>query len=271
MKCKGFFVVLISLFLFTVLINFLHTPLSASHNPFVNAGSEDTSVSLLLAAQPRTNLSIQRIELYFENRRADTTVMRDFPDLKAFADVTFTGSGLLQGYWQVDGRILSYVNQNLTFGGRITIQTPETPPVPTFDTGSHVVKFVITNPPAGMPLPSILYFVTAAEFKGGPITIKVISPSDKSVIEYGAVTFKWEKVSTLSTYSIQFYEDPRSKPVFSLCTDNASYAFSEGDLKKIFSPDRKYYWIVKGCGTGEGTGESVMRSFKFKTGSKNTL
>jgi len=244
-------------------------PSGASHHPFVNAGSEDTSASLLLAAQPRTNFSIQRIELYFENRRADTTVMRDFPDLKAFADVAFTGSGLLQGYWQVDGRILSYVNQNLTFGGRITIQTPKTPPVPTFDTGSHVVKFVITNPPAGMPLPSILYFVTAAEFKGSPVAIKVISPSNKSVLEYGAVRFEWEKVSALSTYSIQFYEDPKSKPIFSLCTDNASYAFSEGDLKKIFSQDRKYYWIVKGCCTGGGTGESVLRWFKFKTGSKN--
>lgn len=230
----------------------------------------NTSMDIALAAQPGTDLSIQRIELYFENRRADTTVMRDFPDLKAFADVTFTGSGLLQGYWQVDGRILSYVNQNLTFGGRITIQTPKTPPIPTFDTGSHVVKFVITNPPAGMPLPSVLYFVTAAEFKGSPLAIKVISPSDKSVLEYGAVKFKWAKVSALSTYSIQFYEDPKSRPVFSLCTDNASYAFTESALKKIFSPDRKYYWVVRGCGTGEGTGESVMRSFKFKPGSKNT-
>jgi len=242
----------------------------ASHHPFVKAGSEDTSVSLLLAAQPRTNLSIQRIELYFENRRADTTVMRDFPNLKAFADVTFTGSGLLQGYWQVDGRILSYVNQNLTFGGRITIQTPKTPPVPTFDTGSHVVKFVITNPPAGMPLPAILYFVKAAEFKGSPIAIKLVSPSDESMLEYGPVKFEWGKTNTLSTYSIQFYEDPKSKPVFSFSTNNASYAFTESYLKKIFSPDRKYYWIVKGCGTGEETGESVMRWFKFKTGSKNT-
>lgn len=89
----------------------------------------------LVAAQSVANLSIKRIELYFENRRADTTVMKDYPNLKAFADITFIGSGLFQGYWQVDSRILSYVNQHLTFGGSVTIQTPKIPPLPTKEMG----------------------------------------------------------------------------------------------------------------------------------------
>mgnify|MGYP006871746268 CR=1 FL=1 len=244
-------------------------PSGDSHDPFVNTASENTSVNLLLAAQAGANLSIKRIELYFENRRADTTVMKDYPNLKAFTDITFKGSGLFQGYWQVDSRILSYVNQHLTFGGSVTIQTPKIPPLPTFDTGTHIVKFVVTNPPESLSLPSILYFVKAAEFKGSPVAIKLISPSDESMLGYGPVKFEWEKVNTLSTYSIQFYEDPKSKPVFSFCTGDTSYTFSESSLTKIFNPGRKYYWIVTGYGPGDEIGESHIRWFIFKTDSIN--
>jgi len=271
MQRIGLLIVFILLSFLTLLSNALQSPAATGSNinPFGHAASEDTSVNSLVAAQSVANLSIKRIELYFENRRADTTVMRDYPDLKAFADITFIGSGLFQGYWQVDGRILSYVNQHLTFGNSVTIQTPKIPPLPTFDTGTHIVKFVVTNPPESLPLPSVLYFVTAAEFKGTPVAIKLISPSDESMLEYGTVKFEWGKVNTLSTYSIQFYEDPKSKPVFSLCTGDTSYTFSESVLTKIFSPGRKYYWIVTGCGSGDEIGESLMRWFIFKTSSIN--
>jgi hypothetical protein len=271
MQRIGLLIVFILLSFLTLLSNALQSPAATGSNinPFSHAASEDTSVNSLVAAQSVANLSIKRIELYFENRRADTTIMRNSSDLKAFADITFTGSGLFQGHWQVDGRILSYVNQHLTFGGSVTIQTPKIPPLPTFDTGTHIVKFVISNPPESLPLPSILYFVKADEFKGSPIAIKLVSPSDESMLEYGPVKFEWGKTNTLSTYSIQFYEDPKSKPVFSFCTGDTSYTFSESVLTKIFNPGRKYYWIVTGGGPGDEIGESQIRWFIFKTDSIN--
>ena len=242
------------------------TTITVSPDPaFNNNMDQNASMDIALAtAEARAAFDIQRIELYFENMRADITIQRDYSDLKAFADIKFAGSGLLQGYWEVDGRILSHVNQHLVFRQSITLQTPQIPPLPTFDTGTHIVKFVITNPSKGVILPSILYFVTAGEFKGSPIVIKLISPADKSLLEYASVKFEWEKLNTKSTYIIQFYENPESKPVFSLCINDSSFDLPESVLKRIFSPGRKYYWKVKGCGAGDSIGESQIREFTFK-------
>jgi hypothetical protein len=216
----------------------------------------------LSAAAPA--FSINRIALYFENRRPDITVQRNQP-IKVFADINYTGSGLLQGYWEVDGRILSYVNQHLISGNTLTLQAPATPLFPTFDPGTHVVKFVITNPFKTVPMPSIVYFVAPSEYAGKSIAIKIISPKDKSVIEYAPVTFTWEGFQTDASYSIQFYDSSKEeKLVFSMCVIGSSSTLSGDVLKRIFAPNRKYYWKIKGCSADNDYGESQLGEFTFK-------
>lgn len=223
------------------------------------------SVDFMVTTEAGAAFDIKRIELYFENRRAEITVERNYPKLKAYADVRFVGSGLLQGYWEVDGRVLSTVNQHLTFAGSITLQTPEIPPLPTFDPGSHVIRFVITNPVTEIPLPSIIYFVTSAEFEGKRFSIKLMSPEDDSVLEYLPIKFGWEKLNTTTLFLIRFFDNPSSKPIFSAYTKDASYALPEIVFKKIFSPDQKYYWKVEGFDSGNNIiGESSTWSFFFR-------
>ena len=216
----------------------------------------------LSAAAPA--FSINRIALYFENRRPDITVQRNEP-VKVFVDIKYTGSGLLQGHWEVDGRILSYVNQHLISGNTLTLQAPATPLVPTFDPGTHVVKFVITNPVKTVPMPAILYFVAPSDYAGKSIVIKTLSPKDKSVIEYAPMKFAWEGFQIEASYSIQFYDSPKAeKPVFSLCVLGSSYTLSGDALKMIFVADRKYYWKIKGCSSQNDYGESHLAEFTFK-------
>lgn len=216
----------------------------------------------LSAAGPA--FSINRIALYFENRRPDITVQRNQP-IKVFVDIKYSGSGLLQGYWEVDGRILSYINQHVISGNTLTIQTPQIPLMPTFDPGTHVVKFVITSPAKTVPLPSIVYFVAPSDYAGKSIVIRTTSPKDKSVIEYAPVTFEWEGFQTDASYSIQFYDSPKEeKPVFSMCVLGSSYTLSEDALKMIFVPERKYYWKIKGCSAQNDYGESHLAEFTFK-------
>jgi hypothetical protein len=216
----------------------------------------------LSAASPA--FSINRIALYFENRRPDITVQRNQP-IRVFADIKYTGSGLFQGYWEVDGRILSYVNQHLISGNTLTLQAPATPLIPTFDPGTHVVKFVITNPAKTIPMPSIVYFVAPSDYAGKSIVIKLAFPKDKSVIEYASVTFAWEGFQTEASYSIQFYDNPKEeKTLFSMCVLGTSYTLSKDVLKMIFVPDRKYYWKIKGCSSENDYGESQLGEFTFR-------
>ena len=165
-------------------------------------------MNFTITTEAGAEFDIKRIEVYFENRRAEITIERNYPNLKAYADIRFVGSGLLQGFWEVDGRVLSTVNQHLTFAGSITLKTPEIPSLPTFDTGSHIVRFVITNPVTEIPLPSIIYFVTSAEFKGKQFSIKLISPEDEAALKYSPVKFDWEKLNTTTLFLIQYFDNP---------------------------------------------------------------
>ncbi len=145
--------------------------------------------SLNITTVAGADFDIRRIELYFGNRRGEITVDQFYPDLQAYADVRFVGTGLLQGFWEVDGTMLNTVSQHLTFGGSVTLKTPEIPTLSTFEPGTHIVRFVITNPVTELTLPSILYYVTPTEARGKPIGIKLSGPDNNSEIEYLPVKF----------------------------------------------------------------------------------
>jgi len=223
-----------------------------------------STVNFMITTEAGADFEIKRIDLYFENRRPEITVDRSFPKLRAFADIRFVGSGFLQGYWEVDGRLLSHVYQHLTYGASVTFQTPDIPHLPTFDTGSHVVRFVITNPVTDLQLPSIIYFVTAEEGQRKPVNIVLLSPVNYSLIEYAPVKFEWEKLDKTPLYFIQFSDKPESAPVFSAYAKEAYYTLPDIALKGIFSPGQKYYWKVSGFDAENNViGESETWSFTF--------
>jgi hypothetical protein len=92
----------------------------------------------LLGQQTAPVFGINRIELFFGNRRAETTDPKLFPNIKSYAEIRYTGSGVLDGFWEVDGRLIRGF-QILTFGLTVTLRTPEIPAMPTFDPGSNIV------------------------------------------------------------------------------------------------------------------------------------
>ncbi|TFH32324.1 MAG: hypothetical protein E4G97_02720, partial [Deltaproteobacteria bacterium] len=82
--------------------------------------TEGASIRMSITSEAAASFAIKRIELYFDNRRGETTVPRNRRGLIAFADVRFVGSGLLSGYWEVDGRRILDVNRYLSFGTSVT-------------------------------------------------------------------------------------------------------------------------------------------------------
>jgi hypothetical protein len=110
------------------------------------------------------DLKINRINVYFSNARPDITVKRNYP-LRVFAEIGYSDIGLLEGYWEVDGEFLASVKKTLSSGDRVIIESPEIPRVPTFVSGTHKIRFVITNPVPKDPLPWAIYFVTTDEWE----------------------------------------------------------------------------------------------------------
>jgi hypothetical protein len=226
-------------------------------------GVETATVQIRITSEAAASFNVKRIELYFDNRRAETTVPRYFPNLRAYADIRYTGSGLLEGYWEADGRIISRVYQMLTFGGITTLQSPDIPPLPTFDPGSHIVRFVATNQDTGLPIPALVYFVTTDDYRAR-FAIGTQIPRDASTIERASARFAWESDGA-SLFLVQYYEDPESKPVFSAYTREAFYLLPQPVFKDIFAPGEKYYWKVTGYNDKNNViGESATRSFIIK-------
>ena len=242
---------------------------SFNYLPGVCEGSETMTILITLTGEATAEFSVNRMQLYFENNRAEITVKKNQPALKAFIDIRYTGSGLLRGYWEVDGRILQYVNRHLVYGRQVTLEFPEIPRpkevqyLPTIDAGTHFVRFVITNPIHTVTPPEAIYFVTAEDYAKRPIAL--IYPKDKSEVDYSPVTFRWEGKDQPITYLVEFLEEVGQKPIFSAYTKRSSYVLPLPVLKSVFAPGKTYFWRVKGFDVDNKiVGESPEFKFTFK-------
>ena len=225
--------------------------------------SVTAEVDITVTTSSMSEFRITRLRLYFENDRGEITVKRNQPALKTFADIRFLGSGLLKGHWEVDGRILGYVNQHLAYGTSLTLSSPEVPALPTYAPGTHVVRFVMTPLPEDVSMPQALYFVTADD-AGEANTIGLVMPGDSSEIGYEPYTFGWKKNTWANTYLIEFFGEDSEKPIFSDDTRKIIYLLPPASLQKNFAAGRSYQWRVKGYDAGGNVvGESTLQRFTF--------
>ncbi len=216
-------------------------------------------ISIYFTTEAAGEFRIKRIRLFFENNRSEITVNRNAPPPKVFAEIQYTGSGLLRAYWEVDGRILHRVFKHLSYGNSITLETPPVPPIPTFMVGSHVVRFVVLDPRQVFEFPKAVYFVSAepyVDLRG----IELLEPKDGSTVSFENIQFSWRlKKSSASVfaYLVEFFNKPLEKAFFSALVKGESYTVPERLLDKVFSQSGKYVWRVQGLNR---SGETIVES-----------
>lgn len=142
------------------------------------SGSIGIDLDVVPSATTTGVLSIQRVELNFDNGLPETTVAIN-GKLKARAAIRYVGNGALIGYWMVDGRPLQTINTSLTFGNSITLETTDLPPLPTLEPGDHEVTLRLSVPAVGFALPVIRYHVETAA-AGAPLTL--VQPADSAIL-----------------------------------------------------------------------------------------
>ena|GEM_PF-1574626 len=228
------------------------------------------NVNFVITTESAASLGIKKIDLYFEDRRPEITIEKGRKGLKAFADISYAGTGLFEGYWEVDGRIISRVFQQLSFGGLLKLTTPDIPELPTFDPGTHRVQFVITRPTQPLQTPTIIYFVNLDRFKPMLTPVGLLSPQDRATFAYAPQKFEWQRPSNVSVFLIQYGDKLESKALFSAYTRDAFYVLPENVLKESFNAGQRYYWKVIGFDDENNIiGESAVQSFMF-TGGKTS-
>lgn len=222
-------------------------------------------LSINIATPATSELTITRMQLSFDNGRAEITVNRNQPGLRANADIRFDGSGLLKGYWEVDGRLLSQVNQHLTYGKSIRLTSPATPFLPTFVEGSHRVRLVITSPENQIPFPEAIYYVTSEESTAGLVPIRADEPRNHAELVYAPQTFRWEGDTKATVFLIEFFEKGGEDPVAAAYTKGTAYELPESILTESFAAGKAYMWWVKSYDSeGNPVGVSDLSSFLFQ-------
>ncbi|MBU0483096.1 MAG: S8 family serine peptidase [Proteobacteria bacterium] len=220
-----------------------------------------TEIEIFLATDATADFKINRLQLSFDNGRAETTVKRNHPGLQLTAEIRFTGSGLLQGFWEVDGRILSHVNQHLAFGQTVTLKTPATPAIPTFVEGPHRARLVITSPVSDFTLPEAIYYVTSEESMAGIRPLRLLKPRHLAQVPYEPISFSWEDDERVEKYLIEIFEGEETVPVASAYTRKAVYNLPESILQGSLISGKSYFWRVKGF---DRDGNQVAESPSFR-------
>jgi hypothetical protein len=208
-------------------------------------------------------LRIKRLQVRFDNNRPEITVAKDQPPPRVYADLSYIGSGILRGYWSVDGAIHSRIEQNLISGQELVLSMPPVPPLPTYQSGGHRVTLVITEPPLAA-VPEAIYYVTEKERKAfAPIGI--IGPPDRAELDYTPLNFRWQLQSGSTFYLVEFFEVEDEEPIFSAYTKGTSYALPNHSLRKFFSANNTYLWRVQAfSAAGEMINESNLHQFTFR-------
>jgi len=221
--------------------------LGATRLTYVRTFSDGTDsvqvkADITITTEAGANFRVERLHLYFDNMRGEITIKKNSPKLIAYADIRFTGSGLLEGFWEVDGRLLSHVKKHLFFGRTVTIKAPEVPPLPTFDPGSHRLRFVPTRPDKPIPLPVAIYFVKDDTFK--PIApARMVSPRPLPPIGYIPTRIQLGGKEDSNLCPNEFLEELDESPLFSACRKSTGYSTPPHFLTNVFFPRKNYLWI----------------------------
>ncbi len=226
-----------------------------------------TSMDIRMTTTAMADLLITRMLLYFHNRQQVITIKRNDPTLRTYLDINYAGTGVLQGYWEVDGNVLTNVVRTISSGSTITLEAPAPPILPVYSPGSHRIRFVVTKPSQNISFPEISYYVSAEDPQTEVVKkikpLNLLFPSNNGVVSYAPLTFLWASQETgIANYLLEFFAKGEEKTLFAAYTKNPSYRLPEALLKTYFVPGKAYIWKVKGFdGLNSITAESAQSTF----------
>jgi hypothetical protein len=121
---------------------------------------------------PRAPFQVSFLRLRFDDGQPYKVVAKNTPGLRAYADIKFEGTGIIQVQWLVDGLPLPVQTRALEFAQTDVLDSGRVPGLPTELPGPHDVSLRILSPQADFEVPVIRYFVTAGRVvPGGPLRV----------------------------------------------------------------------------------------------------
>lgn len=260
----------------------------------INGQAQIGRVEIDVVSRSAASFAISRLALSFDNGAPVRVIDRKKP-LRANAEITFNGSGMLQAMWEIAGpastsgtpvfRPLLPVRQYLI--GNET-QTLESPALPTDSPGLHLLRFRITDPAPGFDTPIIRYFVTDEHTRGQlpAVPMGLVTPPNQSLLAPETI-FAWEPIPGTRAYQLEIYaksvvpEDalpdlggaidaappvlPLTPPVTGMMVPGTATRTTLSDtVRAHLISGQRYLWRVLAIGPdGDVIGESAVREVRI--------
>jgi hypothetical protein len=185
------------------------------------------------------NLEIAEITL--DNGKYYKVIPKNSKDIRAQLKMKMRGTGIVSGYWIVDGQPYQFFNETVYQGQIKIIITQEVPGLPVFDPGMHTVTVQLTRPADEVVFPTMRYFVLPYENQ-----IATLTPRDGAIIKEDEMAeFSWESALGGSYYQIAFADS-----LFPLMRNEETVKWLDCPDRLRFTPDagtwnalRRNQWV----------------------------
>jgi len=221
------------------------------------------AVIRILGISDQVNLEIAEITL--DNGKYYKVIPKNSKDIRAQLRMKMRGTGVVSGYWIVDGQPYQFFNETVYQGQIRTIITPEVPGLPVFDPGMHTVTAQLTRPAGEVVFPTLRYFVLPYDNQ-----IATLTPRDGAIIKEDEVAeFAWESALGGSYYQIAFAES-----LFPLMRNEETLKWLDCPDRLRFTPDagtwnglrrnQWVFWKVRAMDSGKSVvAESGIQEMKI--------
>jgi hypothetical protein len=221
------------------------------------------AVVRIIGISDQVNLEIAEIAL--DNGKYYKVVPKNSKNIRAQLRMKMRGTGIVSGYWIVDGQPYQFFNETVYQGQIKTLLTPEIPGLPVFDPGMHTITVQLTRPESEVVFPTLRYFVLPYENE-----IATLAPRDGAIIKEDEVAeFSWEGALGGSYYQIAF-----ANSLFPLMRNDESLKWLDCPDRLRFTPDagtwnalqrnQWSYWKVRAMDSGKGiVAESGIQEMKI--------
>lgn len=252
------------------------------------SGPVNGHFTITIRSSAAAGFNVTRIALAFDNG-SSVRVAALNEKIQVSAEIGFTGSGSLQGLWEVAGpvaagqpffRPLAPVHQPLTMGNKQTLASAD---LPTETAGTYLLRLRITEPKPGFTEPVLRYVVLGAR-PAETRPLAVVAPAN-DVLLAPDTSFAWEPVRSARLYQLEIYAvsrnltdslpdlgavgaPPATVPETSplggvLVAEPDTRTTLSAALRARLTPGARYRWRVVAIGDdGRIVGESATRELR---------
>ncbi len=210
-------------------------------------------------------VNLEVAEIRFDNGKYYKVVSKNSKYIRAVLRMKMRGTGIVSGYWEVDGHPFEFFNEVVSQGQLKEIYTREVPGIPTIDSGIHTLTIRLTRPTdLDVQFPVLKYFVLPYEN-----IVKTLTPVDGFIAKDDEIPeFSWEATRGANKYQITF-----SNYLYPIMSNAPGLKWIDVETTLKYTPgkhtwnnikrNRWTYWKVRALDTfGNVTAESDIQDIK---------